>query len=174
MNSLDEWLKRQGDAYVAKLRAKKPRQPREAAPKKRATPERDAQDAIVALIRRHARKRVRVSHTRNQTTPPEAIRHNKDKLARFFARLKKGGVEFGHPDLTLRWAPGRVEYWETKAKRGSLSDAQKDWHADAREMGFEVRVVLDVTQAEARLRELGLLDSQQWGSMAALAGRVHP
>ena len=36
-------------------------------------------------------------------------------------------------------------------------------------MGFEVRVVHDVNEAEERLRALGMLDSQRWGHQATPA-----
>lgn len=167
---LDDFLAREAKAYRAKMRNKRsPLDGIEPAPKRRAAPEMQAQDAIVSFIRQHARQKVRVAHTRNQTTPPEAIRHDVEKMARFFAKLKRGGVEAGRPDLEIRYAPGRVEYWEIKAPKGKLSLKQREWHDDARAMGFEVRVVLNVNQAEERLRELKLLDSQQWGRPAVPA-----
>jgi G:T-mismatch repair DNA endonuclease (very short patch repair protein) len=160
---LVEQLQREGFARLQARRRAKASAPRAAQPpaakgRARGTPEMAAQDAIVHLVRRHA-TRCRIAAVRNHTTPPPGL--TDEQRIRFFARLKRGGLWSGHPDLIVYMPGARIELWETKAARGRLSDDQRKVHAELREMGFVVRVVLDVTQAEAALRSLGMLDNQR-------------
>lgn len=61
------------------------------------------------------------------------------------ARLKRLGMQAGHPDITLFLAGGRVIFVELKVKNGSLSPKQKIRHDELRGLGFEVHTVKAVT-----------------------------
>lgn len=154
---LVEQLQRAGFAKLQarrQSRASLPKVPAAAKGKPRGAPEMAVQDAVVKLVRRHATS-CRIAAVRNHTTPPAGL--TDEQRIRFFSRLKRGGLWSGHPDLILYLPGARVELWETKAAKGRLSDDQRAVHADLREMGFRVRVVLSVTDAETALRELGVL-----------------
>ena len=57
------------------------------------------------------------------------------------ARLKRLGMQAGHPDITLFLAGGRVVFVELKGKNGSLSPKQKIRHDELRGLGFEVHTI---------------------------------
>ena len=61
------------------------------------------------------------------------------------ARLKRLGMQAGHPDITLFLNGGHVVFIELKGKNGSLTDKQRIRHEELRELGFEVHTVKAVT-----------------------------
>ncbi len=61
--------------------------------------------------------------------------------------------EEGTPDIEVMLRGGRVAWIELKTATGTVSDAQKLWHAAAGEMGHVVHVVRTVQGAIDAVRE---------------------
>lgn len=71
----------------------------------------------------------------------------RDGLRRLFWTLDLSRCGAGVPDL-LVWAFGRLVFLECKIpKGGRLTEAQKTWHAAARERGVPVYVVHSLEEA---------------------------
>ena len=150
MSDLDDWIDRAGKEYVAKLREKKPRDPAAVKPVKRGHPERDLQRAIVKLARHYPSIMV-ASIVNEQRGDGDA-----NQRARFGAARKASGVVSGYPDFVVTASGGRVEWWELKAPKGSLSEAQRLVHARLFEQGHAVFVIRDLDAAANRMAVLSL------------------
>ena len=137
---LGDWLHGQGQNYLRRLKAKKPRTPRDPSkPKaKRAAPERDAQKAVVKWLRLWGHLvAASENERRSNSDDPNA-------QARFQAMRKASGVTPGWPDLAIALPGGRTAYVEMKAERGRLSEAQNVVHARLRALGHVVVVARSV------------------------------
>lgn len=145
--SLDDFLAAGAARLMAKLRAKKPR---EAKASKRAAPERDAQKAVVAWLRKAG---CIVSATQNERG---ARSRDKDSAARFGAMRKASGVMTGWPDLTVVAPTGRVFFIEMKSAKGKPSAAQVECHALLRSRGQVVIVGRDIWQIQHDLDQAGI------------------
>jgi hypothetical protein len=74
------------------------------------------------------------------------------------ARLKAMGLKAGFPDIAIfapmGWNPYPTVAWlELKAKSGSLSQAQKDVHAQLKALGHQVATVKTLEQVQDALAE---------------------
>lgn len=150
MSDLDDMLAEQDRAFVAKLREKKPRVAKAPAAK-RGTPERDAQKAVVAWLRKAG---CLVAASVNEAPANSA---DPGKRARFYAARKRAGVLTGWPDLSVVTPAGRVFWLELKSATGRLSQAQAELHAEMRARGCVVLVVRDVWSAQDAIREAGIV-----------------
>jgi hypothetical protein len=56
-------------------------------------------------------------------------------------------AQAGTPDLCVMTPDAKTVWCETKTPVGSLSDEQKNWHAEARKRGHRVAVVRSVSEA---------------------------
>lgn len=65
------------------------------------------------------------------------------------ARLKRLGMQAGHPDITLFLPGGSVVFVELKGKNGRLSDKQRARHNELAALGFEVHTIRAVTSCGA-------------------------
>ena len=63
-------------------------------------------------------------------------------------RYKRMGSKAGFPDLTIFGARGRIMFLELKTANGILSDAQREWQAELRDLGFEAEVAWSLAQAK--------------------------
>lgn len=142
-------LDRQGAAYTAKLRQRKPRAAKTRA--KRATPERDAQRAVVAYLQQAG---CIVAASVNES-PADAS--DPDKRARFYAARAKGGVLKGWPDLTVIAPGGRVFWIEMKSAKGKPTVAQTELHAEMRRRGCIVLVARDIWSLQAEMEQAGIV-----------------
>ena len=158
---LSAMLDRQGAAYAAKLRQKKPRST-EPKPAKRATPERDAQRAVVAYLRKAG---CIVAASVNEA-PADAS--DPDKRARFYASRARAGVQKGWPDLTVITPGGRVFFVEMKSARGKPTVAQAELHADMRRRGCIVLVARDIWSLQSEMEQAGIVLSWKTARAEAL------
>ena len=153
--TLDDYIAAAGRSYMAKLRAKKPRAPRDpsaAAPKKRGNPEQKLQVAIVADIFRHAPSVDVVGYVATAQgsgkTPEERIRYG--------ARMKAFGVKKGEPDLRCDLPDNVTVFLECKSAVGRVSPEQQARHDVLRRKGRFVYVVHSVEEARAALASHGV------------------
>lgn len=124
------------------------------APKKRGSPERAAQVAIVAYFRYALPAGSIVAAVKNEHQPRS---RTKGGRMRFFAKRKAEGVVAGFWDLALLLDGPRTLLVEVKApKTGRLSGAQRLRHAEAKALGYDTIVVRSVEEAELALRALGV------------------
>lgn len=158
---LSAMLDRQGAAYTAKLRQRKPREPKAAAPK-RGTPERDQQRAVVAYLRKAG---CIVAASVNEA-PADAS--DPDKRARFYASRARAGVQKGWPDLTVIAPGGRIFFVEMKSAKGRPTVAQTELHADMRRRGCIVLVARDIWSLQAEMEQAGIVLSWQTARAEAL------
>jgi hypothetical protein len=161
MTSLDAWLARQAEQYTTKLRAKKPRAPKAVAVK-RATPERDAQKAVVAWLRKAG---CIVAASVNES-PADAS--DPDKRARFYAARQRAGVLKGWPDLTVITPGGRVFFCEMKSAAGKPTVAQAELHDAMRARGQVVIVARDIWSAQQAIEAAGIVLSWRTARAEAL------
>jgi len=149
--SVLEELERGG---VASLRARMQARPVPVAgaqPKRRRTPERDAQRAVVAWLRK-AGCLVQATFTEQA-----ARARDPEKRARFGAARKASGATTGWPDLTCVTPHGRVVFIEMKAARtGRLSQAQREVQADMRRRGCIVLLGTDIWSVQAAMEAAGI------------------
>lgn len=148
-DTLDDMLARQGARYVAKLRQRKPRVAAEAKAK-RGTPERDAQRAVVAWLRKAG---CIVAASVNEAPADSS---DPDKRARFYAARKRAGVLTGWPDLTVVTPGGRTFWVEMKSAKGKPSAAQAELHEDMRRRGCVVIVGRDIWSVERGMQDAGI------------------
>ena len=151
--TLDDYFAAAGRSYMAKLRAKKPRAPRDPSKlkTKRASPERDAQKLVVKWFRGWGWM-VQASFTEQGAASKDPT-----KRARFGAARKATGATTGFPDLTAISPTGRTVYVEMKSAIGRLSDAQKVIHADLRGRGCVVVLGRDVASVRDALLAEGVV-----------------
>lgn len=158
---LSAMLERQGAAYTARLRQRKPRVAAE--PKtKRATPERDQQRSVVAFLRKAG---CIVAASVNEA-PADAS--DPDKRARFYAARAKAGVLKGWPDLTIITPGGRVFWCEMKSAKGKPTVAQTELHAEMRRRGCVVLVARDIWSLQAEMEQAGIVLSWKTARAEAL------
>lgn len=153
-DDLVEQLQRQGIARMwAEQAARKarPREPKQAAEKKRQHPERDLQKQIVGFINRFIQTVVVAA-----VTNEEQGRGDAEQRARFGAMRRASGVLTGHPDLVVYLPGGRVLLWELKAPKGTTSGAQHLVHARLGELGHRVEVIRTFEAAMAALTQAGV------------------
>lgn len=77
------------------------------------------------------------------------------EAARQIAKARKLGTKAGWPDIEIIWQ-GRAFFLEIKAD-SRQSDAQKDIQRDLARAGAPYAVVRSVTEAEAALKQWGLM-----------------
>lgn len=148
MTDLDAFLEAEMARGVERLRQRKPRA---AAPaKKRGNPERDAQTAVVAWLRKAG---CIVAASVNEA-PADAV--DPDRRARFYASRARAGVLKGWPDLTVIAPGGRVFWVEMKSAKGRTTAAQDALHADMRSRGCVVLVARDIWGLQAELARVGI------------------
>lgn len=152
--TLDDYIAAAGRSYMAKLRAKKPRAPRDPnapPPKKPGNPERVAQ--------RKVKKWFEAWGWMVQASFVEQGAASKDptKRARFGAARKASGAKTGFPDLTCISPTGRTVYVEMKSATGKLSPAQIEVHADLRARGCVVVMGRDVASVRDALLAEGVV-----------------
>lgn len=150
MSDLDTFLDAQGRAYVERLRRRKAKTAHTPAVK-RATPERDAQKAVVGWLRKAG---CIVAASVNEA-PADAS--DPDKRARFYASRARAGVLKGWPDLTVITPRGQVCFVEMKSAKGKPTAAQTELHSDMRARGCVVIVGRDVWGIDAALKEAGIV-----------------
>ena len=151
--TLDDYFAAAGRSYMAKLRAKKPRAPRDpAAPKaKRASPERVAQRKVKKWFEAWGWM-IQASFVEQASNSKDAI-----KRARFGAARKASGAKTGFPDLTCISPTGHTVYVEMKSPTGKLSPAQVAVHADLRGRGCVVVLGRDVASVRDALLAEGVV-----------------
>lgn len=149
-DSLDAWLDGEGAAYVAGLRSTRERVAEPKA-KKRGNPERDAQRAVVAWLRK-AGCIVQATFTEQAAAEKDAV-----KRARFGAARKASGATTGFPDLTVVTPQGRLFFIEMKAAKGRLSEAQAAMRAELRARGCVVILGRDIWSVESAMAEVGIV-----------------
>ena len=151
--TLDDYLAASGRRYMAKLRAKKPRAPRDLSkPKaKRASPERDAQKLVVKWFRGWGWS-VQASFTEQGAASKDPT-----KRARFGAARKATGATTGWPDLTCISPAGHTVYVEMKSPAGKLSPAHVAVHAELRGRGCVVVLGRDVASVRDALLAEGVV-----------------
>ncbi len=124
------------------------------AAKRRGSPERGAQTAIVAYLKAALPAGSVVFAVKNEH---RASGRTKGQRARFGAMRKAEGVSTGFPDIGVLLPGGRAVFIEVKAPRtGRLSGAQRERHAELRRLGFGVGVATSIETAELALRALGV------------------
>lgn len=148
--TIDEMLARGAKRYVARLRQKKPRVAADAKPK-RGTPERDAQKAVVAWLRKAG---CIVAASVNEAPADNA---DPDKRARFYAARQRAGVLKGWPDLCCITPGGRVFWVEMKSAKGKPTLAQTELHADMRRRGCVVIVGRDIWSVQHEMEQAGIV-----------------
>ena len=77
------------------------------------------------------------------------------EAARQIAKARKLGTKAGWPDIEIIWQ-GRAFFLEIKAD-SRQSDAQKDIQRDLTRAGAPYAVVRSVTEAEAALKQSGII-----------------
>jgi hypothetical protein len=107
--------------------------------------EAEAQAAIVWYVRWVA------PHLRIFAVPNGGLRTKAEA-----ARLKWTGVLAGVLDLVILLPGGRSAYWETKTRKGRLSDDQLDMIAWLEANGHIWAVVLSIDDARRELARLGV------------------
>ena len=65
------------------------------------------------------------------------------------ARLKKEGVQAGHPDLIVYAEGGIVRHLEVKTRTGSLTSSQKHFLPRLKQLGFPTDVVRSLDDVKA-------------------------
>lgn len=148
--TLNDFLAEQERGYVAELRQRKPRAAKGEATKRRATPERDQQRAVVAWLRKAG---CIVAASVNEA-PADAS--DPDRRARFYASRAKAGVQKGWVDLTVITPRGQVWFLEMKSAKGKPTAAQAELHAEMRARGCIVIVGRDVWSVQDAMREAGV------------------
>jgi hypothetical protein len=148
MSKLDASLYAEARIYIAQLCAEKLRQ---APSPKRGTPERDAQKAVVAWLRKAG---CIVAASVNEAP---ANSSSPVKRARFYASRSKAGVLKGWPDLTVITPAGRVLWIEMKSATGKPTAAQTELHAEMRARGCVVIVARDIWSAQQAIEEAGIV-----------------
>ena len=149
--SIDDFLAGEGQRYLSRLRAKKPRAPRDPAKPKRAAPERDAQKQVVKWLRQWG---CLVSATENELHGEQA--KDSDTRMRRASAAKARGKTPGWPDLTVVTRCGRVVFIEMKADKGRLSDRQRIIHHRLRERNQVVIVGRTIEGIRADLAAEGI------------------
>lgn len=148
--TLNDFLAEQERGYVAELRQRKPRVAKSETTKRRATPERDQQRAVVAWLRKAG---CIVAASVNEA-PADAS--DPDKRARFYASRARAGVQRGWPDLTVVTPRGQVVWIEMKAPGGKPTATQAELHAAMRARGCIVIVGRDVWSVQDAMRSAGV------------------
>ncbi len=124
------------------------------AKRKRGAPERAAQTAVVAFLRRALPPGSIVAAVQNEHG---ASGRTAGQRARFGAKRKAEGVVAGFPDLVVLLPGARTVLIEMKApKSGRVSVSQNTVHAELRRLGFDVAVATSIETAELALRALGV------------------
>jgi hypothetical protein len=148
---LGDWLHGQGQNYLRRLKAKKPRAPRDPAKPKRAAPERDAQKQVVKWLRQWG---CLVSATENELHGEQA--KDAEVRMRRASAAKARGKTPGWPDLTVVTRCGRVVFIEMKADKGRLSEKQRIIHPSLRERNQVVIVGRTIEGIRADLAAEGI------------------
>lgn len=86
-----------------------------------------------------------------------AVPNGEYRSKRTGARLKAQGVVAGVPDLAFVLPDGRAAFVELKRPGGTLSPAQKAFHAKCAAMDVPCAVIADIDTAVATLRGWGVL-----------------
>ena len=138
-----------------------------AKPRKRGTPERDTQRAVVKWLRLCG---CLVSATINEQ---RSASDDPAERARYGAARKASGATTGWPDLTVALPAGRVVFIELKSGVGRLSEAQRAVHAWLRENGHLVLVATTVEAVQMGLAAAGIVVGAR-SSRLHLAAPVDP
>ena len=110
--------------------------------------ERDLQIYLVDLLRLNFPAWV-VAHVPNQV-------NRRGKGGKIEAGVKRReGMLRGYPDLVIHRPGGETLLVEMKSPSGSVPAHQRAVHAQLRDLGFDVRVVKTLEQADALVEELG-------------------
>lgn len=133
----------------------------------RARPEEAIHRAILAYLRLRY-PRALVMHAANEmniTGDPrsKAIAQN---------RAKALGMVPGWPDLMLLLPEGEAVFFEVKAPKGRLTDAQAAVRERLQALGFRVAVVRSVDEAAALLDEWDVDGRAAWQPLGAVAQRI--
>jgi hypothetical protein len=121
--------------------------------KRRGAPEREAQNAVVAYLRRVLPASEAMIYA--NTNEEQGRGRTAAERARFGAARKRSGVLPGVPDITIL-TRGRVVYFEMKSRTGRLSPAQSDFFARARDLGHCAFIVRSIDDAREALRIAGV------------------
>lgn len=120
---------------------------------KRATPERDQQQAVVKWLRIVLPGAI-VQHVKNEAPPASSTPQG---CMRFHAKRKADGLVWGFPDLIVNLTGGGVCYIEMKAPiTGVLSAAQQGVHAVLRVAGHRVGCATCIETARFLFHEWGI------------------
>lgn len=71
-------------------------------------------------------------------------------------RLRKEGVQAGHPDLIVYAAGGIIRHIEVKTAKGPLTESQKDFLPRLGRLGFPTAIVRSLDEAKAEADGWGL------------------
>jgi hypothetical protein len=145
-------LSQHGIALPANYKAKRKRVAVSDGKRQRAHPERDIQKAVINYIRRV------VPNSVTGLIPIEQGAWSPDPMARarYGAARKASGVLTGSPDAFSAVPGGRTIWWEFKAPKGRVSDAQAELHHLLRAAGHIVAVCRSIEDARATLRAAGV------------------
>lgn len=149
---------------AAAIRKAMPREPK-AKKAKRGSPERDAQIAVVAWLRKAG---CLVNAAENER---RADSKDRDKQARFQTMRQKAGITKGWPDLTVVTPDGQVCFVEMKSATGTASDAQKAMLAAMSSRGLVAVLGRDIWSVQAALYEKGIVIART-GRMQAETARA--
>lgn len=120
--------------------------------KKRGSPERDAQVAVVKCLKTILPPGTVIAAVKNEHA---ASGKTVQQRMRFGQKRKAEGVCPGFPDLICLIPGGLVLLVEMKSAVGDLSPAQTDLHAHLLSIGFRVFVVRDVLEAAEAVKAAG-------------------
>jgi len=105
--------------------------------KKRAHPEQDLQQAVMALLRRHARPEIIFTATANGDLRNKVVA----------VRLKHMGVLPGVPDICICLDGGMTGWLELKSKNGRLSPEQQGFGVKVMKLGHYWAVARTMQEA---------------------------
>lgn len=116
--------------------------------KKRANPEDQLHEDVVAQARLQLRRGVFFFHVPNQNSGTIGWR----------MKLKRMGARAGTPDLVFVYQ-GRAHFMELKAPKGTTSDVQHEAHADIRNAGAPVAICKSIPEVVSAWNRWGLTNA---------------
>jgi hypothetical protein len=121
--------------------------------KKQAHPERDIQRSVIRYLRQVMPEAI------TGLIPIEQRGISDDPIARmrYGAARKASGVLKGTPDAFTAAPGGRTIWWEFKAAKGRLTEAQTALHERMRRSGHTVAVCRSIEDARLALHQAGLI-----------------
>ena len=145
-------LSRHGIALPAGYKAKRPRAATKTGKRPRAHPERDLSRAVINYVRQVVPQGV------TGLIPIEQGAWSNDPMARarYGAARRASGCLKGSPDAFSAVPGGKTIWWEFKAPKGCVSDAQAALHHQLRAAGHIVAVCRSIEDARATLRAAGV------------------